>query len=358
MSVDFRSLLQVMSSSAMLLLILVFFFLLSTFLFRFVSMLSRRLDDLSGLLQLNGLKELSLDGNPVTLNANYVLNVVSSLPSLVLLDQNSISPSLKHEAECWSLRSKRPTSSLISGSHGQQCQPVKVAPLVTVLPRKTRRGSSASAAPKPHRNVAIVRPLSATGNRADGFPTQVIIVWQLLQCRINLKKKTFSYKINHQHPNNERSCSNWSKHKHFKEQQLSILSFFWPNLLSFCLQSHACFAPISSNTQHENHTNPFDKSHSRPCYVAPELRAPAVAMAPASTPTARSDRFSNLAYDRQLLKGMSAKLALLVGALLGWDLVATILILTWKLNRLVRGEVTNRMAQMMIRLPPYQLPLL
>jgi len=161
-----------------MLLILVFFFLLSTFLFRFVSMLSRRLDDLSGLLQLNGLKELSLDGNPVTLNANYVLNVVSSLPSLVLLDQNLISPSLRHEAECWSLRSKRPTSSLIRGSHGQQCQPVKVAPLVTVLPRKTRRGSSAGAAPKPHRNVAIVRPLSATGNRADGFPAQVIIVRQ------------------------------------------------------------------------------------------------------------------------------------------------------------------------------------
>lgn len=169
-----------LTAAAYIVLILVVFFVLMMFL---------RLDDLSGLLQLNGLKELSLDGNPVTLNANYVLNVVSSLPSLVLLDQNLISPSLRHEAECWSLRSKRPASSSVRGSHGQQCEPVKVAPLVTVLPRKTRRGSSASAAttPKPHRNVAIVRPLSATGNRADGFPAQVIIVWEELQLCINFE---------------------------------------------------------------------------------------------------------------------------------------------------------------------------
>lgn len=155
-----------------------------------------RLDDLSGLLQLNSLKELSLDGNPVTLISNYVLNCVASLPSLVLLDQNVISVGLfhlpvvcllelclisflpeqiglRHEAESWSLRSKRPNS--MTRGHGRQYEPVKVAPLVTVSPRKTRRGSSASAAstPKLHRNVAIVRPLSATGLPVDGLSAQV-----------------------------------------------------------------------------------------------------------------------------------------------------------------------------------------
>lgn len=80
------------------------------------------MDDVTALTQLTGLKELSLDGNPLTFNANYVVFVISSLPSLVLLDQNVISPSLRAEAESWS-SSRRALGSATDS---------KIKPIVTV----------------------------------------------------------------------------------------------------------------------------------------------------------------------------------------------------------------------------------
>ena len=120
-----------------------------------------RLDDLSPLNFLNGLKELSLDGNPLTFNANYVLYAVSSIPSLVLLDQNVISSGLRNDADNWA------SHRLPGSSSGSQMD--KVNPIVTVQ----HKGSSASGVgigaikssvmpSKFHqRNVAVVRPMNA-----------------------------------------------------------------------------------------------------------------------------------------------------------------------------------------------------
>lgn len=121
-----------------------------------------RLDDLSPLGLLNGLKELSLDGNPLTFNANYVLYAVSSMPSLVLLDQNVISCGLRGEAEHWS--SQRLPASTASS------QMDKVNPIVTVQHKASASSGVAIGAIKSsgmsskfhQRNVAVVRPMSTT----------------------------------------------------------------------------------------------------------------------------------------------------------------------------------------------------
>ena len=47
-----------------------------------------RLKDLQGVLKLNSLEELSLDGNTVTLDPSYVRTVVGSFSSLKILDGN------------------------------------------------------------------------------------------------------------------------------------------------------------------------------------------------------------------------------------------------------------------------------
>lgn len=133
-----------------------------------------RLDDLSPLQLLNGLKELSLDGNPLTFNANYVVYTVSLIPSLVLLDQNVISSGLRIEADHWS-------SNRLPGSVGSLMDAAKVKPIVTVHHKMgigssggangtgtslktTSSSSSSSASNRIHhhqRNVAVVRPMSA-----------------------------------------------------------------------------------------------------------------------------------------------------------------------------------------------------
>ncbi|KAI9556775.1 hypothetical protein GHT06_016566 [Daphnia sinensis] len=122
----------------------------------------RRLDDLSPLSFLNGLKELSLDGNPLTFNANYVLYAVSSMRSLVLLDQNVISCGLRAEAENWSSQ-RLPASSTASG------QMDKINPIVTVQHKASASGvaigtikSSGMSSKFHQRNVAVVRPMSTT----------------------------------------------------------------------------------------------------------------------------------------------------------------------------------------------------
>ena len=80
---------------------------------------TRRLDDLTPLTQLGNLKELTLEGNPITLNSNYVMYTVGSLPFLILLDQNVICPALRREAEIWS-------------AHNIQPDFTKIKPVVTV----------------------------------------------------------------------------------------------------------------------------------------------------------------------------------------------------------------------------------
>jgi hypothetical protein len=119
-----------------------------------------RLDDLGPLNFLNGLKELSLDGNPLTFNANYVLYAVSSIPSLVLLDQNVISSGLRNEADNWASH-RSPGSS--AGS-----QMDKVNPIVTVQHKGSASGvgigamkSSVMPSKFHQRNVAVVRPMNA-----------------------------------------------------------------------------------------------------------------------------------------------------------------------------------------------------
>ena len=126
-----------------------------------------RLDDLSPLHLLAGLKELSLDGNPLTFNTNYVLYAVSSISSLVLLDQNVISTNLRIEADTWA-------SHRMSGSTTNvNClmDPAKVKPIVTVQHKSggsaaIGTGIKSSVMPshakfQHQRNVAVVRPMSA-----------------------------------------------------------------------------------------------------------------------------------------------------------------------------------------------------
>lgn len=118
----------------------------------------------------------------MTFNAHYVLFVVSSLPSLVLLDQNVISPGLRHEAENWSLirrfnnhqNSVGSTSDLTSSGHkgsnplvtvqhktgGGSTAGTPCHPLATCTSTSSLKGSSATALSKRQKNVAVVRPMS------------------------------------------------------------------------------------------------------------------------------------------------------------------------------------------------------
>lgn len=105
-----------------------------------------------------------LAGNPLTFNSHYVVFVVSSFSSLVLLDQNVVSPGLRQEAEDWSLCRRYNSSGDLVATKGSN------NPLVTVQ-HKSNNGAnqqmngpvqlkgSANVKHK-QRNVAVVRPMS------------------------------------------------------------------------------------------------------------------------------------------------------------------------------------------------------
>lgn len=132
-----------------------------------------RLDDLNPLTQLGSLKELTLEGNPMTLNANYVMYTVGSLSCLVLLDQNVICPALRHEAEAWSSQNiQQPDLTKIKPVvtvQNKTSVPPVLAPLPPTLGPLTNgkstlmSASSSSCVSAPTgRHTAIVRPMKAS----------------------------------------------------------------------------------------------------------------------------------------------------------------------------------------------------
>ena len=108
--------------------------------------LQSSLEDVGSLSQISNLKELTLDGNPLTLNANYVLYTVGAVPSLIQLDHNTILPALRREAENWVLHHVQP-----------QPDPVPIKPVVKV----SQRNSLATT------GVAVVRPMMAPSAQED-----------------------------------------------------------------------------------------------------------------------------------------------------------------------------------------------
>ena len=95
------------------------------------------LEDVEPLGQLSALKELTLDGNALTFNPNYIMWTVGTLTSLQQLDANCISGRLRREADAWASR------------HLHTSDSTQGKPYVSVQNRTT-------AAPP---NVAVVRPV-------------------------------------------------------------------------------------------------------------------------------------------------------------------------------------------------------